>query len=186
MTTTIDRTDESGVLAELVDGVHGVVGRNLSATDASALVAEQLRLHLPKADLLTPEQRTGDPAKYVQHILYVAPDGSFSIVALVWLPGQETPIHDHVSWCVVGVAQEQESETLYRLCTDCAEPHLLATGTHHNPTGAVCGFAPPGDIHKVRNCSDQTAVSIHVYGADISVLGSSVRRSYDHPVRPCA
>jgi 3-mercaptopropionate dioxygenase len=50
--------------------------------------------------------------------------------------------------------------------------------------GEVSGFAPPGDIHRVRNHGDQTAISIHVYGTDVSRIGSSVRRCYDLPVRP--
>ena len=50
-----------------------------------------------------------------------------------------------------------------------------------NPVGAVCGFAPPGDIHKVWNGCQEKAISLHIYGADISRLGSSVRRVYDVP-----
>jgi 3-mercaptopropionate dioxygenase len=46
----------------------------------------------------------------------------------------------------------------------------------------VSGFAPPGDIHRVRNIGDDVAISMHVYGADISRLGSSVRRVYDLPL----
>jgi predicted metal-dependent enzyme (double-stranded beta helix superfamily) len=46
----------------------------------------------------------------------------------------------------------------------------------------VSGFAPPGDIHRVRNIGDDTAISLHVYGADITRLGSSIRRTYDLPV----
>jgi len=47
----------------------------------------------------------------------------------------------------------------------------------------VSGFAPPGDIHMVRNIGDAIAVSMHVYGTDISRVGSSVRRVYELPVR---
>jgi predicted metal-dependent enzyme (double-stranded beta helix superfamily) len=43
-------------------------------------------------------------------------------------------------------------------------------------------FTPPGDIHRVRNSGDVPAVSLHVYGADLSRLGSSVRRVYGLPV----
>ena len=48
----------------------------------------------------------------------------------------------------------------------------------------MSGFAPPGDIHRVRNVGDRTAISIHVYGTDVSRIGSSVRRYYDLPVQP--
>jgi predicted metal-dependent enzyme (double-stranded beta helix superfamily) len=46
----------------------------------------------------------------------------------------------------------------------------------------VAGLAPPGDIHRVRNAGAETAISLHIYGTDISRLGSSVRRIYDLPV----
>jgi 3-mercaptopropionate dioxygenase len=52
-----------------------------------------------------------------------------------------------------------------------------------SPTGEVTGFAPPGDTHRVRNVGDETAISIHVYGADLRRIASSVRRTYDLPVR---
>jgi hypothetical protein len=45
--------------------------------------------------------------------------------------------------------------------------------------GDISGFAPPGDIHRVRNTSDEIAISIHDYGTDVTRIGSSVRRFYD-------
>ena len=53
-----------------------------------------------------------------------------------------------------------------------------------NQAGAVSGFAPPGDIHRVRNSGDTVAISMHVYGADISRLGNSIRREYPSPSAP--
>ena len=50
----------------------------------------------------------------------------------------------------------------------------------------MTGFAPPGDIHRVRNGGTESTISLHVYGADIARLGSSVRRVYELPVRPAA
>ena len=55
--------------------------------------------------------------------------------------------------------------------------------TANNGRGEVSGFAPPGDIHRVSNLGDHVAISIHLYGTDISRVGSSVRREYDLPVR---
>ena len=56
-------------------------------------------------------------------------------------------------------------------------------GRNANPVGTVSGFAPPGDIHRVTNIGDSVAVSMHVYGTDITRVGSSVRRVYELPVR---
>ena len=55
--------------------------------------------------------------------------------------------------------------------------HLVGRSDNH--AGDVSGFAPPGDIHRVHNTADTTAISIHIYGTDITRIGSSVRRYYD-------
>ncbi|MBP2403117.1 putative metal-dependent enzyme of the double-stranded beta helix superfamily protein [Streptomyces netropsis] len=169
-------------LDQLVDDVRAAVGRGLPPDTTAYLVGERLAGHLGAPDLLTDEQREGDPDRYRQHILHAESDGSFSVVALVWLPGQQTSVHDHVSWCVTGVHEGQESERRYRLVPDGTTARLVATEDVVNGQGDVCGFAPPGDIHRVRNSCSSKAISIHIYGADVARLGSSVRRVYDLPV----
>jgi predicted metal-dependent enzyme (double-stranded beta helix superfamily) len=159
-------------LTDLVDGVRTAVTARTGWAGTAALVADQLRAHLPGPGVLTAEQRRGSPADYTGHTLYVEPDGSFSIVALVWRPGQITRIHDHVTWCVLGVIQGVEHEELF-------DADLNLVGRSDNRVGDVSGFAPPGDIHRVRNTSGTTAISIHIYGTDITRIGSSARRYYD-------
>jgi 3-mercaptopropionate dioxygenase len=163
--------DGRSQLRALVEAVAGVVSSHADWHETAELVAAQLRTHLPTAAVLTPEQRLGDANRYRSHILHVEPDGSFSIVGLVWQPGQITPIHDHVTWCVFGVVQGIEHEELF-------DGDLNPIGESDNHTGDVSGFAPPGDIHRVHNTGDETAISIHVYGTDVSRIGSSVRRYY--------
>lgn len=171
-------------LGALVAEVREVVARGLAPDVTAYLVGEKLAPHLGADDLLSAESYQGDPDTYRQHLLHAEPGGGFSIVGLVWLPGQRTPVHDHVSWCVTGVHQGEEHERRYRLIpagTDGGPARLVATEDVVNPQGSVCGFAPPGDIHRVWNgCADK-AVSLHLYGADISRLGTSVRRVYDLP-----
>jgi len=48
---------------------------------------------------------------------------------------------------------------------------LVTSSMHRSP--------PPGDIHRVRNIGATTAISLHVYGTDITRIGSSARRYYD-------
>jgi 3-mercaptopropionate dioxygenase len=167
-------------LSDLVLAVRGVVSRRLGWHETAGLVAAELAQHLPSPEVLTAEQRIGDQDRFRSHLLHAEPDGSFSIVALVWQPGQMTEIHDHVTWCVFGVIQGMEHEELFTL--DDARDCLVRAGSNTNTAGEVQGFAPPGDIHRVRNASDDTAISIHVYGTDVSRIGSSVRRYYDQPV----
>lgn len=175
-------TRRVSTLTELVTPVRAAARQICSPEESAELVAGVLRGHLPERSVLTPRQLDGDPERYAQHVLYVEPDGCFSIVALVWRPGQSTPVHDHVAWCVVGVIDGVEQETRYRLVEHDGEPALQRAGLVHNPSGSVCAIAPPGDIHSVRNAGTDVAISLHVYGADILRLGSSVRRNYDVPV----
>ena len=170
MTTTTTRP--VGALCELVAGVRTAIDANASWPRTAELVAEQLRRHLPDPDVLTAEQRQGCPDGYVSHTLHVEPDGAFSIIALVWLPGQMTRVHDHMTWCVFGVIQGVEHEDLFD-----AELNLIGHSDNH--VGDVSGFAPPGDIHRVHNTADTAAISIHIYGTDVTRIGSSVRRFYD-------
>ncbi|ARZ69879.1 cysteine dioxygenase family protein [Streptomyces sp. HU2014] len=179
--TTPTAAPTTARLGQLVDDVREAVGRGLPPDTTAYLVGERLAAHLGAADLLTPEQREGHPDRYRQHILHAESDGSFSVVALVWMPGQQTSVHDHVSWCVTGVHEGTESERRYRLVPDGTTARLVATEDVVNHQGDICGFAPPGDIHRVRNACSTTAISLHIYGADIARLGSSVRRVYDLP-----
>jgi 3-mercaptopropionate dioxygenase len=166
--------------AALVSGIREATARHADWPQTAVLVADQLRRHLPGPEILTAAERLGDPADYRCHVLHAEPDGSFSVTAMVWRPGQITPIHDHVTWCVFGVLQGVEYEELYSVSADGA--YLQEVGRAQNRAGEVSGFAPPGDIHRVRNIGADVAVSLHVYGADITRLGSSVRRVYDLPV----
>ena len=161
------------MLTELVSGVRTVLAKGLDWSDTATLVADQLRAALPTPDeVLTPEQCLGSPETYCSHTLHVEPAGAFSIIAVVWRPGQITRIHDHVTWCVLGVIQGVEHEELF-------DADLNLVGVNDNRVGDVSGFAPPGDIHRVRNTTDTTAISIHIYGTDVTRLGSSARRYYD-------
>jgi predicted metal-dependent enzyme (double-stranded beta helix superfamily) len=143
-------------------------------------VAEVLRNQLPEPGILTPGQLRGDAAGYRTHLLHAEPDGSFSVAVMVWLPGQQTPVHDHLAWCVTAVLQGTEYEEIFAV-----EPAAAGRGAalrviarNENPAGTVVGFAPPGDIHRVTNSGAGPAVSMHVYGTDISRVGSSIRREY--------
>jgi len=142
-------------------------------------VGEALRPFLGRSGLLTPEQEAGDPRRYRTHLLHVPDDGAYSLVAAVWRPGQRTAVHDHIAWCVVGVHRGEEHEIRYRI-DDC---RLVEDGHTVGPCGEVTVLTPPGDIHAVVNDSPEIAASLHVYGADLSRRGTSVRRCYDLPVR---
>jgi len=172
-TTTLARPG----LATLVADIRQVIDRGMDAGKPAQAVADLLR---GRDDLdvgiLTPDELHGEPGGYAVHLLHA--EKEFSVAGLVWQPGAETPVHDHIAWCTFAVLSGVEHETLYRVEGE----RLVEIGRSDNRPGDVSGFAPPGDIHKVKNTSSQIGVSIHVYGADLAVAGSSIRRVYDLPV----
>jgi predicted metal-dependent enzyme (double-stranded beta helix superfamily) len=163
---------ETLVFADLVAAVRQVVSMRADWAHTANLVTDQLRAHLPGPDLLTADQRLGHPDRPVGHVLHVEPNGTFSILGLVWRPGQSTRIHDHITWCVVGVLAGNEHEELF-------DESLNPLGVRDNRPGEVSGFAPPGDIHRIRNDGHEIAISLHIYGTDITRVGSSARRYYN-------
>ncbi|MDD7942339.1 cysteine dioxygenase family protein [Actinomycetospora lutea] len=166
-------------MAALTSDLDAAVRQSAPGLARVDAVGEALAPYLGDPRLLSPAQCVGDPEHYRQHLLHVADDGAFSLVALVWLPGQTTPIHDHLSWCVVGVHAGEEHETRYLRVAD----RLVVDGEDVAGPGTVTGLLPPGDIHKVTNTAPTTTISLHVYGVDVRRLGSSIRRRYDLPVR---
>jgi predicted metal-dependent enzyme (double-stranded beta helix superfamily) len=140
--------DLTTLVADLDLAVRSTRGNDPETVEA---VCSALAPALSSPDLLLPGHRIGDPAGYRSHLLHVAPDGAFSLVALVWLPGQATAIHDHLSWCVVGVYEGAEHETLFR---PTPPGHLVASGSAIGYPGDVAGLLPPGDIHRVHNTAD--------------------------------
>jgi predicted metal-dependent enzyme (double-stranded beta helix superfamily) len=165
-------TRSLATLTDLVAAVRQAIDVRTGWTDTSELVADQLRTHLPGPEILTPDQRLGRPDRVVGHLLHAEPDGAFSILGLVWRPGQTTRIHDQspgASWACCRASSTRNCST--------KRSTPLARGT--NPPGEVSGFAPPGDIHRIRNVGDEIAISLHIYGTDITRVGSSARRYYN-------
>ena len=158
----------------LIEAIRRAVRRGAGWGETAGLVADALRDNLPDVGILTAQQLCGNPSEYQTHLVHAEADGSFSIAAMVWLPGQRTPIHDHVTWCVTGVLRGAEYEEIF-------DSSLRVIARNSNPAGTVSGFAPPGDIHRVTNSGTGVAVSMHVYGADLTRLGSSIRREYTLP-----
>jgi predicted metal-dependent enzyme (double-stranded beta helix superfamily) len=62
---------------------------------------------------LKPEHFRADPGHYARNAVYIAPEQDLSLFALVWTPGQWTPVHDHGSWGVVGVLRGTLHERSY-------------------------------------------------------------------------
>ncbi|MBA4684478.1 MAG: cysteine dioxygenase family protein [Planctomycetes bacterium] len=104
--------------------------------------------------------------KYTRHLLHADAEDRFSLLALVWKPGQGTPIHDHPSWGVIGVLRGRMRFTNYAPSTEEGQNCLVPVETFIGTAGSVGTVYPPAmDLHRMDNCSsDEVAVTLHAYG----------------------
>ena len=103
---------------------------------------------------------------YQQYLLYADPLDRFSMVSFVWGPGQKTPVHDHMTWGLIGMLRGKEVETHFQRLAD----GTMARGRSVTLLPGQVGSVSPAthDIHEVANFyADQTSISIHVYGGNI-------------------
>ena len=124
---------------------------------------------------LRPEHRVGDPARYMRHLLYVDPDGDFVMSVLVWLPGQQSPIHGHEVWCAYGVVEGELTEEQYRAAGNGIEP----ARTTVLRAGDIADLdVDRRVIHRVCNRSDAPLATLHLYGVAAERLTTGINRLY--------
>ena len=139
-----------------------------------ALAPLMLDLIDQAGSFMEPQHYRSSAAGYSRNLVYDAPDASLSLYAIVWLPGQWTPVHDHGSWGVVGVVEGVLEERSYvRLTPDRGadtDIDLARGGTILLRHGAVTSFVPnPDHIHVTGVPAERArAVSLHLYGRTMS------------------
>jgi predicted metal-dependent enzyme (double-stranded beta helix superfamily) len=135
-----------------------------------ALLAELVRVD----DWLPSDYAQPHPDYYRQYVLHVDSLERFSVVSFVWGPSQQTPIHNHTVWGLVGVLRGAEQVTSF---TQQADGSLVQVrDVLRLDQGALDQFSPQiGDIHQVSNAyDDRVSVSIHVYGGNIGAINRHV------------
>ncbi len=116
--------------------------------------------------LLAPHQRRPGDDGYRRHLLHRDPRGRYTLMALVWRPGQGTPVHGHSAWCSVAVLTGRPTVERYDY-----EPGYgaLATGAHCCCPGEVA-WEQPGVSrpHRIYNADRDVAITLHCYGRDLA------------------
>ncbi|MGA4635357.1 cysteine dioxygenase [Pseudomonas solani] len=119
---------------------------------------------------LEPEHYRSDPTHYARNLIHRSANDDLSLYALVWMPGQWTPVHDHGSWGVVGIVEGVLEERSY-ICVNSERNRdegieLARGGVILLPSGAVTSFVPdPDHIHITGVPAERPrAVSLHLYG----------------------
>lgn len=176
-----------------VEACRKVIGSEPDAADRVTAIAplmQDLIRHAP--GFLGAEHLVSDPSHYARNAIYICPSGELSLFALVWLPGQWTPVHDHGSWGVVGVVEGVLEERAYMAVdgeiTQNEGIRLRRGGLVLLNAGAVTTFVPnPDHIHMTGVASERArCVSLHLYGRNMDSfhiydVDAGTRRLIDVP-----
>lgn len=162
-------------LREFVDALGSLVEGGGGEAAIVAGCREAMKRLVAADDWLPPALARPHPQYYQQYLLHRDPRERFSVVSFVWGPGQQTPVHDHTVWGVIGMLRGAETTTPFRREGD----RIVQAGDPvRMEPGDVEAVSPTiGDIHRVANAyGDRVSISIHAYGADIG----RVRRHVFH------
>lgn len=111
------------------------------------------------------------PGRYRRHQVVNDEQHGFTVVVLLWEPGAVTAIHDHATWCVFGMLEGSLEVTNYRVVADVDGKPLLLDETDRETllTGTLGDNRVDGtEVHRVRNVTTERAMSLHVYGSDLT------------------
>lgn len=167
-------------LREFVGDIAAIVESSPREPELLSRGADALRALVSVDDWLPDAYAQPSPERYQQFLLYADARQRFSVVSFVWGPGQQTPIHDHTVWGLIGVLRGAELAAPFAIGTD-GRPQPAGDEVRLD-AGDVEAVSPTvGDVHRVRNAfADRVSISIHVYGANIG----AVRRSTYPPDGP--
>lgn len=140
-------------------------------------------------DMLDPDVLRVDPSRYARRLLHRDPEGRYSVVVMVWGPGQGTDLHDHAGrWCVECVYRGKITVTSYELITPPGHDEIdfrVAEVVDAGP-GEAGALIPPFEYHTIHNHASDTAVTVHVYAAELTAcnvfvpVNGGYRREHRH------
>lgn len=165
-------TTEQYTISRFVEDAKRVLG---SLGDDRQRVVEQLQPLVKQVvwdDGLFDERFRAEPENRRSRYLYHAePDGSLQVYVVEFAPGMPTPVHDHLTWGLIGVCGGAQKTSRYERLDDGGDPthaDLRLIEETVLERGAVYPLLPPNDIHRIETVGDRPSYSLHVLGVDLS------------------
>lgn len=161
------RPGASAAVGELARAIERILDAGPEA-EVPARVREALRPVVRQPDLVAPVHQASDPERYRRHVLFADPRGRFTLLALVWLPGQGTAVHGHSAWGAVGVVEGTPNVAVYR-CTEEGGRRVatLVRDVRCAPGEVSCVAPGYGDVHRIYNAGPGRVLTLHAYGRDL-------------------
>lgn len=154
----------------LIEGLDRAIGGETGVPAITHAVQDLLSelilggaVHLP-AEVCRPV--TGH---YARRLVHRSDDLGYVVVAMIWGPGQATPLHDHAgTWCVEGVYRGEIEVTRFDLVE--SEGERCRFERHESVwsgVGAAGSLIPPYEYHSIANPAAESSITLHVYGGDL-------------------
>ncbi len=157
-------------LQDFIEDLDRITRSETSQTNVVAAAKPLLARLVSDRNCIEPKFRKRGSTAYGRYMLHRAP--LFNISSVVWGPGDNAKAHNHDTWGMVGVIENEIQETRFRRKDDGAKPDfadLEVTAVQKNTAGMVsCLVSPDDDIHEMNNVTDRDTVEIHVYGKDLA------------------
>jgi len=113
-----------------------------------------------------------NPARYARRLVHRDPGDRYTVLAMVWNVGQGTPLHDHAGiWCVECVYSGRIRVTSYNCFGGDPEHDIVQFKQEtvvHAGVGHAGALIPPFEYHVLENAADVPAVTLHVYGGEMT------------------
>jgi predicted metal-dependent enzyme (double-stranded beta helix superfamily) len=111
------------------------------------------------------------PDRYARRLMHRDPLGRYSAVVMVWDRNQGTPLHDHAGvWCVECVYRGRIRVTSFDLENEADAEVMRFTpeSVIFAGVGEAGHLIPPFEYHMIENPDETPAVTIHVYGGELT------------------
>jgi len=112
------------------------------------------------------------PDRYARRLLHRAPGNRYTVIAMVWGVGQGTPLHDHAgTWCVECVYRGKIRVTSFSVRGGDPEKDIVQFERETvvmAGVGEAGALIPPFEYHMIENPAPTPAVTIHVYGGEMT------------------
>lgn len=163
-------TTETYTLSQFIADLERITADETSPHAITARVAPLLARLVRNPDALPAEYRRRAPdGRRGRWMLHRAE--RFNVTSVVWGPGDVAGPHNHETWGVIGVVDNEIEETRYRV-TPAGEgrARLEVTRVVRHGPGAVSRLVPGDEVHRMFNPTARDTVEIHVYGRDLAGL----------------
>lgn len=158
---------ESYSLQHFIMDVDRIARLETSGAAITARVAPLLARLVKNPEAVPARYRTKPAGVRGRYMLHRAPH--FNVTAVVWGAGDTAGAHNHETWGVIGVIDNEIEETRYTVTPDASgKARVAVKGVFRHRAGAVSRLIPGDDeIHAMHNPTARDTVEIHVYGKDL-------------------